>query len=807
MRGTGKRRLSAGEAPCVTPGSSDGAAMATTAQRLSKDGALRRKPIPSTVIEDEPNPRLSGAPIPTQARSSVAKDIARDAGTPSPDIDDTPFIHFALDQLTRDEEVRGSRVYHGLEEINPYTQPTNVSSPSQAKRQADVEEWPHERRGLESEIQEPPARSPQRPGPPPIPPFLPESANRTPNLFVPVTPWEARHPVLDFKPGILKPLQLGLFLALLLAYLACLIFAALWSRVNAGLWKYGSFGDGRYFIFQYLPTILGMIFLFWVFQIEIAIYRIAPFIAMASPSAVSRAAGVRLPLQPPGFFLPHFGHFGARLPVIGIFVFVAWLQLFTIPLLSSSFNAHFFGAPKVGQWRWTATQGVIWVAVALYAILAVVVFTLMLWLHRRTTGLKWDPRSFADYVAILERSNALNVSEADNSGVQIGYWRTTHRPKEIFHTYGIADKPPRSYSIEDGQIREKLPPSEAQRYSDPDMDVEAGRRRPSKEAMLPRSGADQKDDNTSSRRHNSPLPWFLRPAVVILWPITAIVLLLAFLVVSYLPSTRISAGFTPDVPAPVNRLGFSATNFLYSFVPTLLGMLCLLVWLDIDMAYRRLQVLTSLSQDGGEMAERSLLLSYTSDYPLMVTLVALSNKHYRIVLLSMTTLIAASLPILAGGVFWAQFYIPTQTIRISADMPAYYALTALVSLYALAFLLIYPPSALRTANIPIKSFSSFDDMRALIRQSRLLHDLPFRGPSSKTALVTRLLSSSPSGQHAAAASSKISLADSLRGFSRARQMAVMVPPVAGTSSLSQYALGRHQGRDGTPFLGVDRVRS
>lgn len=32
----------------------------------------------------------------------------------TPGTDDTPYIHFAIDQLTRDEEVRGSRAYPHL---------------------------------------------------------------------------------------------------------------------------------------------------------------------------------------------------------------------------------------------------------------------------------------------------------------------------------------------------------------------------------------------------------------------------------------------------------------------------------------------------------------------------------------------------------------------------------------------------------------------------------------------------------------------------------------------------------------------
>ncbi|KAK3088986.1 hypothetical protein LTR53_019800, partial [Teratosphaeriaceae sp. CCFEE 6253] len=130
-------------------------------------------------------------------------------------------------------------------------------------------------------------------------------------------------------------------------------------------------------------------------------------------------------------------------------------------------------------------------------------------------------------------------------------------------------------------------------------------------------------------------------------------------------------------------MGFSATNFLYSFVPALLGMLCLLFWLEIDYAHRRLAPYEALaatpnhsdSEGEGELAEKSLLLAYPAELPGFVTATALANGHYRVALISFTTLLASTLPILPGGVFWAQFYVPTQRTRIAAHMPAYYALT------------------------------------------------------------------------------------------------------------------------------------
>ncbi|EGP82767.1 uncharacterized protein MYCGRDRAFT_51429 [Zymoseptoria tritici IPO323] len=676
----------------------------------------------------------------------------RDA--PTPGVDDTPYIQFALDQLTRDEEVRGSRLYPGTGVGGHGSYPAGAWPLPATHRYESV---PQEEK--KSSFEQVPQRNPQRLGTALHPQSSDEAQSRGQNVFMAVP--DSQYSKLDFLPGILRPIQLGAYLALVVIFLACLIFTAVWSRANTTLTDYGRFGDARYFVFRYLPTLLGMILLMWLFQIEIALYRIAPFIAMTSPFPRNRLAGAQLPLVPQGFVLPYFKHFSAGQPVIGAFILISWLQLFTIPLLASSFNSY----QQNGVWRWLAVQPVIWVAVSLYILLVVALVMLLFWLSRTATGLKWDPRSLADLIVLLERSNAFDGESEDVA--KLGQWRTSHRPNEIFHGYGVEDKPARSYGVQDGRITEK-------RYSDPEMDIEAGRIRTSKEAILARNS----DSNLGSQHsRGGALPWFLKPFFALLWPIIAIVLLIAFLVISYLPSTTVANGFDPRVSSFVSRQGYNNTNFLYSFLPASLAMLCLLFWLSIDLAHRRLQPFASLAgyhvDHLGDSAERTLLPSYPADLPVQATLTSLINTHWRPALTSFTTLLAATLPILAGGVFWALFYPSTQSIRVTAHMPAYYALSVFLALYAFAYIAIYPPGSLRNAHLP-RDVNTFAGVRDLVAQSRLLDDLAFRSPRSKVDLVTRLLSDTPEGW------------EGLKGM--------------------RFGFGKWTGRDGREWVGVDRER-
>lgn len=808
MRGEGKRRSSGAQ-------EQDLPQEPVAAQK--RDSGIRRKPVPGVMAETD---RIS----PTLAQSSVAKDINRESNAPTPGVDDTPYIHFALDQLTRDEEVRGSRHYP-IQNTPQYRQsdsPINIPWPAALQPQHRYETVPQDeqyenRQDSLSMTQASPPRNPHRLSATLHPPSEKELvAQSGANFFVQAP--ESSHIFLDFIPGTVRPLQLGIYIALLVLYIACLILAAIWSRINTGLIRYGSFGDGRYVLFQYIPALLAVILWFGLVQIVMAVYRIAPFIAMSNASSPRvRNAGQTLPLQPRSFFLPSFEHFGAGQIVIAVFLLLAWAQTFTIPLLGSAFNVY---QDSQGRWQWVAVQGVIWTAIALYVLLAVALIALGMSLSRASTGLRWDPRSLADMIVLLERSNALDDTFHSNVP-RLGYWHTTHRPTEIFHTWGIESKPARSYGIEAGRITEK-------RYSDPDADLEAAGRL-SKEAFLPKEPRPSSASTTNSS--STPLPWFLTPFWALLWPVVAVVLLIAFLVVSYLPTTALRSPFAPLVPSAVSTFGFSGTNFLYSFLPTLLAMICLLAWMDLDLATRLLapyaalatttkSTLTSKSgrmEEVGDVAERTLLVSYAADLPIVVTLTAAVNNHWRVVVSSTMSLLALALPILASGIWWAEFYVGVQRVGVSTHLPAFYTLTAFVVIYALGWIILsWQPASLRhPAHLLPERLDTFMGMRQLVQQSRLLDDVAFRAPSGKVDLVTRLLSGRMSRTQFVSnvqgpeikERCGVGLGDGLRGFGKARVETRGRTERTTQQGSVKYGIGRWVGRDGREgWFGVDRWR-
>jgi hypothetical protein len=517
--------------------------------------------------------------------------------------------------------------------------------------------------------------------------------------------------------------------------LAALIFSAVYSDRNngLGLYDYLAFGDARYFVFEYLPTMLGMVILMWLLQIQIAVQRIVPFISMTSNSTRQRSEAVFLELYPMQFVLPRLEHFRAGQPLVGVFYVISWLFTWTIPLLAAAFNVRYDLDRQV--WRWIAVQGVIWTVIVLYILLVVALLILLFIVIRGETGLRWDPRSLADIIALLERSNIVNDYDGSETfdksefkqrlghrADRIGYWSTTKRPNDLFHGIGEEGGSPRRYSVEQGRIREKGPTERA----DPPLQ---GTQRPGDFSI--------RMDIRSPEVRLKYLPWYLRDTSVIAWIVIALILLIAFLVVSYVNSA-VRLGWLPEVYARTSSSGFSASNFLYSFVPAIIAHFLFLAMLTLDYSFRTLRPYISLASKGGATAETSLLIDYSSRLPISVTVAALENRHYQTAILSLVSLCSTTLPVLAGGCFWTQYYPNSDVVRVAADLPGYYALCFFLALYAVSFFALLPGR--KRAALPHRS-SSLAEIISWLYQSPILTDRAFSRPQTKPELVARLMGS------------------------------------------------------------------
>ncbi|KIW07877.1 uncharacterized protein PV09_01790 [Verruconis gallopava] len=820
--------------------------------------------------------------------------------TYTPGQDDSQFIRFAIDQLTRDEEVRGSRTYP-VREDEQHSSSTSAEDLEHAMH--PYQDYPaivpavvaaaasghDETRGRvptpmgirlvsteeERELRVPPPPQrieddivaiPQTPepirrerallaeqkemqaGPAPQHPLTgaPSASSSSlhgvseSDVFVAYNPLRptTQQPRLNFVPGILRPLWLGMFILVCLLMLTGLLFCAVWCLTHDGLWDYRFFGDGRYFVFEYLPTLFGMIILVWLLQVEIALIRIAPFMAMTLTSTKARSEAQFLSLYPTQFLLPKIEYFRSGQPILGTCFIIFWLFLFTIPLLGSSFNVRFFGPRSDGVWRWVAVQGVIWTVIVLYILLIVALLVLLIHLRRSETGLKWDPRSLADLIALLERANFVNEYTGTeiythlndfrqrlwNCTPRLGYWHTSHRPTDIFYGLGEEGGLTRRYSIESGRIREK-----GHKYHpsiDSHEDAEAGDH--SRVQLNYRHGVVR-------RRF---IPWFLSSTAVLAWILIAFVLLIAFYVVAFVNNATTGHGFIPQIRADTNSAGFSPANFLYSFVPCLIGFLLYLLWLPLDYALRRLEPYRHMTSVSGALAEHTLLLDYPFRLPISTTLTAASNGHWKIAFVSSMSLVNTAIPVLSGGIFWAQWYTGDTEVRISAQASGMYALCVFLALYAVGLVLLAPGRTF--IRMPHES-KCLAEVVSWLYQSPILLDRAFTRCQSKVELQTRLLGERPAlpapglwasvtnlmhsmsrdtlrrGGDAALERPENRKAKAVLGADRAPPLppadTTFTGPSPGekrTSAYSSaeralYAFGVYTGRDGRDHLGIDKV--
>ncbi|KAI9870684.1 MAG: hypothetical protein M1830_003926 [Pleopsidium flavum] len=462
------------------------------------------------------------------------------------------------------------------------------------------------------------------------------------------------------------------------------------------------------------------------------------------------------------FFIP-------RQPLVGGCFLIFWISTFTIPLQASAFQTRLVGLDRQDTWRWTAVQPVAWTLVALYALLAIALLTILSYFNKRRTGLMWDATSLADLLVLTQRSNILHGFDGSetsqelrpkksSSSYRLGYWRMSNEPHDIFYAIGQENEPMRRFSLRQGKLEEK---ASRLAFQDPTgFDIEG--QRPLKSATV---GSFQTNIHSPAVRYRW-TPWFLQDTFLVAWIATAMVLLLAFIVVSFVRHA-VRDGFSPLLASSTNSFGFSPADFLYSFIPSLFGLTLFLLWQPIDMYFRALQPFSNLANPRGTSVEEGVLLNYTSCFPLAVTVKAAAAGHYKVAWFSFISLLSVTLPILGGGVFTAQYFTSKQEVRIAACMPAFYALLVFVILYAISIFFIWPT---RTRHLP-HDIRTLADLISFVYQSPMLNDAAFQGPKSKTDLVTRLLS-----------------------------------PPPGEKTQPRYAFGVFRGRDGKEHLGIDRLQ-
>lgn len=695
----------------------------------------------------------SNPPIPMAARpvEEFRDPLALEAARVTPGVDDTPYIQYAIEQLTREREGRqsdpssmssrghrygpdGGPGYYEYRNSPSASQPV-IARPSE-EQSAPLLTEPNQRpasqrtsmstlvRGKEKGARIPPAQPPHEAWQPIDPEFMTDGREKI-------------NPRLIFKPKILRPLSTITLLVLCAMMIAALVFSAVYSTRQTGLWAYtGTIYSGQYFLFRCVPAILGAVILLYAQCVVTTMIRMRPFARLAAQRKTDRLDAIFDELYPKSFLRPHLaGPWYVWVPSL-----ITWVMNITLPLQSCVFTVIYVD----GAWRWATVQGVAWTLVALYVLLAAaIIIELIFWL-RDKTGVMWDPRSIADVIAIISNSNTLAEyrgteglgSKNDLRKVlrnrrvdRLAYWRWADQDKldDLWYGLGYEDEwgaPGYQTEVYDDKAKFQAQYKNSQ----------AERRE--KERINLWDDVEVTPAYINQVRYRY-LPRCLGNLTLICSIALASCLLLALFIVSFLPATRITKGFLPLLSAAPAPGAFSPADFLYSFLPALIGLFLFMAFQDFDLHMRILQPWAELHEPppGGALPEASILADYAACYPLQSTWHALKNGHWRVALISLLSALFVFIPILSGGMFIA-LTPPDNIVRVFPQMPLFGVTLAILVLYLLGLASLIPgrkpfrlPHAV-TCPAEIISFVSNDD---------LMNDEAFQGMiRNKTSLVGKM---------------------------------------------------------------------
>jgi hypothetical protein len=185
------------------------------------------------------------------------------------------------------------------------------------------------------------------------------------------------------------------------------------------------------------------------------------------------------------------------------------------------------------------------------------------------------------------------------------------------------------------------------------------------------------------------LPWCFRDSQIIFFVVAGAVLLVALVVVSFLRSTDLRNGFLPGLSAGPMAGAFSPADFLYSFLPSLIGLVLFLGFQSLELTLRILTPWGELSREFGSRAETSLLLDYTACLPWQSTFQAARLKHWRVAFVTFLSPLFVLIPVLGGGLFMA-LTPRSGAVRMYPNVPVLALILTLLFLYLAALASLVP---------------------------------------------------------------------------------------------------------------------
>jgi hypothetical protein len=265
------------------------------------------------------------------------------------------------------------------------------------------------------------------------------------------------HQKLDFKPF---PIRNDMLIVTTCLSIVCIIGVLLLIH-HGSPYGFHIHQSNSYIACRYLPVVIGLITTHWWHSMTASFARMTPYIAAAQSGAWG-SKDRRLQRALVHIYTDHAtGGNILSLAANGdwllcIIIIVRTLALYFIVPLKASFLQILVDNNPDSGWRVTVYPEIGHALVAIYSVL--IFLTILMWarLWNCDTGVKWDPVSIADQVALVQRSNLLDMYDGLEFATQykcaeklrerdprfgtlrLGYWR--HRTDgSIWH--GLACVP------------------------------------------------------------------------------------------------------------------------------------------------------------------------------------------------------------------------------------------------------------------------------------------------------------------------------------------------------------------------------
>lgn len=272
--------------------------------------------------------------------------------------------------------------------------------------------------------------------------------------YVPIQP-PAGYPPLDFKP---LQLQRWFLVSSLLFMLGCdgaVIGLVVLSKSSPGLFRISN--DLHYNLYRYIPGVIGTLTTLLWRSIAQTYNRIVPYITMASMASKSNDYNHKAFRS--AYALGHLSGFMPR-PVDHVALFkerhfltiiINTTSLLVIPFLTPLKNSFIAIQVESSGWFINVSASVGYSLISLYFLLSLATTCILIRTYSITTGLKWDPASFASQIALVNKSNIFEAFHGlefadymelkqilrkwnNKYGVlRLGYWASRGNEKNIVH--------------------------------------------------------------------------------------------------------------------------------------------------------------------------------------------------------------------------------------------------------------------------------------------------------------------------------------------------------------------------------------